>query len=216
MPDLTALDGFAALLMLAATTLLHELGAPLPLAPAAFFVGARAAAGSIDPLLAIAAIVPGMMIGNSVWFAAGRRYGVGVLKLVSRLPMSGASGLEHGAARFERWGPSSIVIGRFVPGISLIAPPLAGALGMRWGRFLLLTAAGSVLYSAVFVGAGMFLHHQSDSAFALLDRFGGYVLAAVAVAAAVYIGRGVIRRTLQRWYGMTFARHRHGDASASC
>jgi rhodanese-related sulfurtransferase len=78
-------------------------------------------------------------------------------------------------------------VGRFLPGVSLVAPPLAGALGMKWSRFLVLTGAGAALYGLVIVGAGMLLTEQIESALQQLDGVGWHALAAVAAVLALYI-----------------------------
>lgn len=199
MPDAAALDDLPALGILAITTLLHELGVPLPMSPAALLVGARVAAGAIDPLLPIAAIVATTLIGNAVWFAAGRRYGLAVLRPAARLSFSAAARSGYRIDWFERWGSWLLVVGRFVPGVSLVAPPLAGALGMRWSRFLMLTTAGSALYGVVIVGTGMLLRDQVEAAFVLFERLGAYTLAAVAGTLAIFF----------------FMRRRRADAAPS-
>jgi membrane protein DedA with SNARE-associated domain len=187
MPYVAALDDLPMLWVLTITALLRELGIPLPLTAAALFVGARAATGAIDPLLAVAAIVGATLIGNAAWFGAGRRYGLGVLRLVGRQSHSGDFDALQGAGRSGRWDSWLLVIGRFVPGVALVAPPLAGARGMQWSKFLMLTAAGALLYGVSIVGAGMLLHHQVESALVFLDRFGGYTFAAVASGLAIYV-----------------------------
>jgi len=187
MLNLAALNDLPLLWALAMTTLLHELGIPLPLSPAALFVGARVAAGAVDPVLSVAAIVAATLIANAVWFYAGRRYGLGLLRLVGRAPFSLGRPSQLGAGSPGKWDSWSLVVGRFVPGVSLVAPPLAGARGMSWSRFLTLTAAGSLLYGIVIVGAGMVLHRQVESALLLLERFGGFALAAVAIVLTIYM-----------------------------
>jgi len=186
MPDLAAFEGRNVLWVLAANTLLHELGVPLPMMPTGLVAGARAS-GAIDPLLSIAAIVAATLIGNSVWFAAGRRYGAGVLKLLCRLSLSADTCVSRTESAFGRWGWSSLVVGRFLPGVSLVAPPLAGALGMKWGKFLILTGAGASLYGLVVVGAGMLLRDQIESTLRELDSLGWQALAAIVIALAFYI-----------------------------
>ena len=47
-------------------------------------------------------------------------------------------------SRFERWGVNSLLVARFVPGLGIIAPPLAGALGIGWLRFGALSGASAV------------------------------------------------------------------------
>jgi membrane protein DedA with SNARE-associated domain len=196
MVDFAALDDLVALMALAAVTLLHELGVPVPMSPAALVVGARAAAGTIDPILPVAAIVGATLVGNTVWFAAGRRYGLDVLRLAGRLSVPLDHHARRGADQFDRWGAWLLVVGRFVPGASLVTPPLAGAFGMRWSKFLLLTAAGSALHGVVIVGAGMLLRHEVESALESLAQFGGYALAALSGALAAYLAwrwrRGMI------------------------
>jgi membrane protein DedA with SNARE-associated domain len=192
--DLAALDDLPALWILAITTLLHELGVPLPMSPAALVVGARVAAGAVDLLLPVAAIVGATLIGNSVWFAAGRRYGLGALRLVNRLPLSLDTGPGRSFGKFERWGGWLLVVGRFIPGVALVAPPLAGATGMRWSRFLMLTAAGAALYGLVIVGAGMVLHHQVESVLALVEGYGQYTVVVVVSAVAIYFAWRWARR----------------------
>src|SRR4029453_173670 len=187
MVTFAALDDPIALWALAALTLLHELGVPVPISPAALVVGARAATGAIDPILSVAAIVAAMLVGNAIWFAAGRRYGLDVLRQAGRLSVTLDNYARRGADQFDRWGPWLLVIGRFVPGASLVGPPLAGALGMRWGRFLLLTAAGAVMYGVVIVGAGMLLRHEVEVALNSVGHVGGYASVALVGALAIYL-----------------------------
>jgi membrane protein DedA with SNARE-associated domain len=187
MIDHAVLEDREAFWILAVNTLLHELGVPVPMMPTALLVGARVASGAIDPLPPIVAIVAATVIGNSVWFAAGRWYGAGVLKLLCRLSLSADRCVSRTESVFGRLGWSSLVVGRFLPGVSLIAPPLAGALGMKWSRFLVLTGAGAALYGLVVVGAGMLLAAQIESALRQLDGVGSHALAAIAVILALYV-----------------------------
>ncbi len=168
-------------------TLLHELGLPLPMTPTALVAGARAVTTAVDPLLLILVIVVAMTIGNAVWFAAGRRYGSAVLKLLCRMSLSPDTCVARTEGTFGRWGWSALVIGRFVPGVTLVAPPLAGALGMAWSKFLVLTIAGSALFGLVVVGAGMLLYAQIDALIGLLTSFGWEAVGIVAALLALYI-----------------------------
>ena len=121
-------------------TLLHELGVPVPMTPTAMVAGARVVTGGVSPILLVLSIVVAMTLGNAAWFAAGRRYGSAVLKLLCRVSISPDTCVARTEGTFGRWGWSALVIGRFLPGVTLVAPPLAGALGMPWSKFLLLTS----------------------------------------------------------------------------
>ena len=169
-------------------TLLHELGVPVPLTPTALVAGARAVTGTVSPLLLIVMITAGMVIGNAAWFAAGRRYGSAVLKLLCRVSISPDTCVARTEGTFGRWGWSALVIGRFLPGVTLVAPPLAGALGMKWSTFLALTVAGSALFGLVVVGAGMLLYEQIDFVLQQLVIFGWEAVGILTVLLALYIG----------------------------
>jgi rhodanese-related sulfurtransferase len=99
---------------------------------------------------------------------------------------------------FGRWGWSALVIGRFIPGVSLIAPPLAGALGMSWAKFLALSAAGAALLGLVMLGAGSLLRNQIASVLRELQHLGWPALAVVVLALAVYIASRWWRRRVSR------------------
>jgi membrane protein DedA with SNARE-associated domain/rhodanese-related sulfurtransferase len=177
-------------------TLLHELGVPVPMTPTALVAGARAVTGTLSPLLLIVMIIAGMVIGNAAWFAAGRRYGSGVLKLLCRVSISPDTCVARTEGTFGRWGWSALVIGRFLPGVTLVAPPLAGALGMKWSTFLALTVAGSALFGLVVVGAGMLLYEQIDFVLQQLLIFGREAVGILAVLLALYIGWRFWRRRI--------------------
>src|SRR5947207_8574181 len=132
MSDLTALQSFW---ILAVNTLLHELGLPLPVMPTAFIMGARGVHGAGDLLLLIAAIAAGMLIGNSVWFAAGRHYGAGVLKFLCRFSLTADTCVSRAERVFGRWGWSSLVVGRFLPGLFPVATPIARSAGIALAKF---------------------------------------------------------------------------------
>jgi rhodanese-related sulfurtransferase len=140
-----------------------------------------------------------MVAGNAVWFAAGRRYGSSVLKFLCRISLSPDSCVRRTEDSFARWGGSSLLMGRFVPGVSLVAPPLAGALGMGWLRFIALSTTSAVLWGLVFVGAGVLLHAQLDLLVGALPALGGEALAIILLLLAGYIGwRWLQRRRVAR------------------
>jgi membrane protein DedA with SNARE-associated domain len=168
-------------------TLLHELGVPVPLAPTVLAAGARAAARGTLPLALIAAIIVATLIGNSVWFAVGRRYGSRTLQFLCRATLSPDSCMIRTEQSFRRLGWSSIVVGRFIPGMSLVTPPLAGALGMGWSKFIALSAAGAALWGLVVVSTGMLLHDQLDAAFRMLYALGGKALGVIILLVVSYV-----------------------------
>jgi membrane protein DedA with SNARE-associated domain len=116
-------------------TLLHEIGLPIPLTPTVLLAGAALSEFTGLSLL-IFAVVAGTLIGNAIWFAAGRRFGAGMLRKLSKFSLLPSACVGKTARAFDRWGEAAFIVGRFIPGVSLVTPPLAGAMGMSWGRFL--------------------------------------------------------------------------------
>ncbi len=84
---------------------------------------------------------------------------------------------------------------KFIPGLSTLAPPLAGSSGMRAPRFLFFDGLGSLLYVGSFLLVGVLFSRQLEQvidALAGLGRNGA--LAVVAGLAALYIGYKYFQR----------------------
>jgi membrane protein DedA with SNARE-associated domain/rhodanese-related sulfurtransferase len=135
----------------------------------------------------VSAVVAGTLIGNSLWFAAGRRFGPRVLKAFCRFSLSADSCVGRTGQAFERWGGAAFIVGRFIPGISLVAPPVAGALGMRWSKFLWLSALGSVVWAIVIVVVGVALQEAVMALARAITELPAGSWAAILGAAAIYV-----------------------------
>ena len=64
------------------------------------------------------------------------------------MPSSGAHALERGERFFERHGAKTVFLGRFVPGVRVVAAVLAGAGAMPWPRFAVYNLAGAFVWAA--------------------------------------------------------------------
>jgi rhodanese-related sulfurtransferase len=89
--------------------------------------------------------------------------------------------------RFERWGRLTLVLSKFIPGLSTIAPPLAGAMRLGWPSFLLLNSLGVVIWAGVAIGAGMAFHAQINEFIARLEGLGTLAAEAVGVLLGGYV-----------------------------
>src|SRR6202020_691906 len=71
-------------------------------------------------------------------------------------------------------GPSTLLFSKFIPGLSTVAPPIAGQTGMPYGRFLAWDLAGPIIWAETFLLAGRFfgdLAQKSAPFFHWLGRF---------------------------------------------
>lgn len=177
-----------------AVVLLQQLGAPIPAFPVLMLAGASAIANPLHGVYALALSVAASSIGNLVWFRAGRRYGYRVLKLVCRMTLSADSCVRHTETTFERYRLASLVAARFIPGLATLAPPLAGALGLRTSAFLLYSGAGTVLWSGTGLVLGLVFHAQIDWLLGRLADLGGPALVVLAALLALYVAFRLLDR----------------------
>ena len=55
----------------------------------------------------------------------------------------------------DRWGGLSLIAAKFVPGVSVVAAPLAGALAMPWPRCIAYGLVAAAAWTVLFLGAGV-------------------------------------------------------------
>jgi membrane protein DedA with SNARE-associated domain/rhodanese-related sulfurtransferase len=196
------LDQFGAWIVFL-NTLIHEAGLPAPLTPTVLVAGAAMSDVVKQTAQLTAAIVVGSVLGNAVWFALGRKYGSRVLTRLCKLSLSPQSCVTKTGAAFGRWGSGLLVIGRFIPGVSLVAPPIAGALGMTWPRFLSFSALGAAIWALPIILLGYLLKEVLASLLeALQDSRVGVTLLIIGVVAIYLVWRYVRRQQAMRIKGV--------------
>jgi membrane protein DedA with SNARE-associated domain/rhodanese-related sulfurtransferase len=201
---LTDLFSRHGLVAVALAVLLEQLGAPLPSTPVLLLAGVESALREGFAARAFAVATASAMAANALWFWAGRRLGRRVLATLCRISISPDSCVRQNEASFARRGELTLVIAKFLPGLSILAPPLAGALGMPAARFLAWNLAGSALWAGVAVAAGRIFHEQIDALLRALSSLGSFALALAGVALLAYIGwrlwrRAQVKRELSRF-----------------
>ena len=185
-----AADSFAGqtgLALIVLNVLLDQVGLPVPAGPTLVVAGALAAAhigwGAELFVLATTACV----VADLTWFVAGRVYGNRVMRLLCRVSLSPDSCVSETQLRFERWGGKALVFAKFVPGLSIIAPPLAGALRMSYGRFVSLSTVGAALWVCVYLMIGAVLKKQIDAMLPYVSHYGARVLLLAGGLLAMYV-----------------------------
>jgi membrane protein DedA with SNARE-associated domain len=178
--------------LIAANVLADQLGLPVPALPVLILAGALAAEDVAWAVEVFAASVTAATVADSLWYVAGRRFGDAAVRILCVLSLTPEKCVNDTELRFNRWGGIALIFSKFVPGLSVIAPPLAGALRMPWWRFLSITLVASALWTGALLLAGMLLGRQLRQLLSWISPYGGVVLLAAALALAVYIG--------VRWY----------------
>jgi len=167
--------------------LFEQLGLPLPAIPTLIVAGALAADGRL-PLAGLCAFaLAACVIGDTTWYVAGRWYGVRIMRLLCRISLTPDICVSQTQSSFERWGAGAVVVAKFVPGLSMIAPPLAGATRMKFLHFAACSVLGSALWVAAALLAGALLRPQIVRLLPRLSGVGGAAVALLLVLLGVYI-----------------------------
>ncbi|MFD1560658.1 DedA family protein/thiosulfate sulfurtransferase GlpE [Paraburkholderia silviterrae] len=167
-----------------------SLGLPVPAMPALVLFGAMAAMhpGSIGeqvaPVLGLSIVAT--LIGDSVWFLAGRLYGGNTLKTLCKLSLSRDTCVKKTERFFGRWGVRVLAIAKFVPGLSIVSVPMAGAMGTPYRQFVGFDGIGAALWSGTGLLIGVLFAPQIDMMLAGASRLGRFAAVVVVVLLVLY------------------------------
>jgi len=184
----------------AANVFLEQIGAPVPAVPTLIVAGALTRSGALSSTAIMAAAVGSSIVADWIWFALGRRYGYKILKTLCRISLSPDSCVRETEANFDRWGMKSLLIAKFIPGFSTIAPPLAGATKKSTLQFILYDGAGAFIWAGTAVATGRVFHHAIGRILEYLENLGGW-------AVVLVVSLLVIVVLFKWWQRARFLRH---------
>jgi membrane protein DedA with SNARE-associated domain/rhodanese-related sulfurtransferase len=174
----------------------EQMGLPLPAIPWMLAAGALAAAGNFNLPLGIALVVLACLVADLFWFYLGRYHGRQVMGFLCRIVIEPDSCVRRTENMFTRYGLWGVLVAKFVPGLSTMAPPLAGMSGVKAVRFAAVDTIGALLFGACFLGLGFIFKNQVEKVGALLVQIGGNAIIVLAGLAALYVGYKFLRRRL--------------------
>ncbi|HKR63647.1 MAG TPA: VTT domain-containing protein [Thermoanaerobaculia bacterium] len=172
----------------------EQIGLPIPAVPTLVVAGALSRDGKMSSTLVIAGAVAASLLADWFWFLLGRRMGYRVLRVLCIMSLSRDTCVRDTEAKFERWGMRSLIVAKFVPGFSTVAPPLAGATRQSTAAFLLYDGIGALLWAGLSVAAGHVFHRAVDRVLLTLENMGGWAIALLLTALALFM----IRKWMQR------------------
>jgi len=178
-------------LVVFAATLATRLGAPVPAVPFLIVAGGLSVGGQVSFAAVTLAAVLGNILGDGVWFLAGRRWGYRVMRLLCRISLSADTCVKRSESILGRWGGMSLIAAKFVPGVSVVAPPMAGALGMSNTRFLSYETVAALIWALGFLVIGRIFNAAIQDVLAVLSEIG--------VAAAIFCGLALVVFVAWRW-----------------
>ncbi|HEY4352088.1 MAG TPA: DedA family protein/thiosulfate sulfurtransferase GlpE [Paraburkholderia sp.] len=181
-----------------ANVLAASIGLPVPAMPSLVLFGAMAAMNpatvgtQLVSVLVLAIFAT--LIGDSAWYFAGRIYGGNTLKTLCRLSLSRDSCVKKTERFFGRWGVRVLAVAKFIPGLSIVSIPLAGAMGTPYRTFLTFDSIGAALWSGLGLTLGALFAKQIDMLFAEASRLGKLAALVVVVLLLLYAAYRWTRR----------------------
>lgn len=174
--------------------LLEQIGAPVPAVPTLIVAGALSRNGKLSSTNVLLVSIVASLIADWLWFALGRAHGYRILRTLCKISLSPDSCVRDTEARFERWGLKSLLIAKFIPGFSTVAPPLAGAARRSTFAFLVYDGIGALLWAGSAIAAGRLFHHAIDVLLHGLESLGGWAVTFVVCVLAIFIALKWLQR----------------------
>ncbi len=153
---LLSLSSFQAYLFVFAILVACGLGLPLPEDIPLIACGYLISLSVMSPLEAFSVTFLGIMIGDSILFWIGRKWG---LQLVSnhRYQLVSKRRIRRSKVYFKRYGIKIVFFARFLAGFRAVAFLLAGTLRMPYLSFLIYDGLAACLSIPIWIYLGFFL-----------------------------------------------------------
>ena len=180
--------------VLFAVVFLEQAGLPLPALPLLVTAGALVGADKMNVGVAVLAPLVAAVLPDLCWYYLGRVKGGRVLGLLCKISLEPDSCVRSSEDMFRRHGKSTLLIAKFVPGLSTIAPPLAGITGMTLPVFLSYDTGGTLLLILLSEGVGALFSNQLEAVLAVFDQVGGWILLIALIGIAAFVAYKFYRR----------------------
>jgi membrane protein DedA with SNARE-associated domain len=183
------------LILLFVFVALEGCGIPLPGETVLITAAVLASRGRFDIAEVIAVAAAGAIIGDNTGYWMAR---LGGRRLIGKIPFARdvfPKLLPRGERFFERHGPKTVFIARFVAGLRITAAWLAGLSHMRWRRFAAYNAAGGILWATTY---GLAAYYLGQAAVEAVEKYGFFaVIAIAAVAVLAYLGHRIVTHRME-------------------
>src|SRR5256884_7302044 len=181
-----------------------QVGLPLPSMPLLLAAGALAGTGHLSFFASLFYVILAAVAADSIWYQLGRRKGIKILQLLCKISLEPDSCVRRTEGVFSKQGARSLLLAKFLPGLSTVAPPLAGIFHMRPRRFLLFDAAGSLLWAGSFLGLGYIFSGEIERIAEHLAALGGWLLVlSLGILGRAITSKFVVRQRFLSYLGIS-------------
>jgi membrane protein DedA with SNARE-associated domain/rhodanese-related sulfurtransferase len=169
------------------TVLAEQVGLPIPAIPVLLAAGAVAGDGQAYMTVLTGLSVIACLLGDMLWFELGRHRGRQALNLLCRISLEPDACVRKTETFFSRHGLRALILAKFIPGLSTLAPALAGLFKVTIGRFFLYNGVGAIFWSLSFLLLGYVLTDQISWVGEQAARFGKTAATILAVGLVGYV-----------------------------
>jgi membrane protein DedA with SNARE-associated domain len=167
--------------------LLEQTALPIPSIPILLVGGAFARTGQLRLSLLILCALSACLIADNLWFQLGRRFTAKAVHLMCRVSLEPDSCVRRTENAFAGYGLRTLLFSKFIPGLNVIAPPLAGGSGAPIGRFLLFDSLGALIWVTTYIAFGYVFKDELELALGYGIRMGSLFVAAIIGIVAAWI-----------------------------
>jgi membrane-associated protein len=150
--------------------------------------GIFSAAGVIPLKWLLAPVMACAIVGDQIGYWIGRTLGPALYKKEDSLFFR-RSHLQRAHEFYEKYGGRAVILARFVPIVRTFCPPVTGAAGMPYARYLMFDILGGVFWVGAMILGGFFLGRSVPN----IGQRIHYVIAIVVVVSVLPAVIGVLR-----------------------
>jgi len=154
MNDLLSLIVHHGYLTVSLVVFAEAIGVPVPGAVALVAGGAAVASGRLSGPAAVLFAVIAMLLADSLLYFLGSYTGWTILKFLCRISADPETCVLSAAESFYKRGRKTLLVAKFIPGVSTLAAPLAGSMKMPFAQFLGLDFLGVSAYALTYGTVG--------------------------------------------------------------
>jgi len=184
MNDLLSLIVHHGYIVISIVVFAEAIGMPVPGAVALVAGGAAVASGALYGPAAAFFAIASMLAADSLLYVIGSHTGWTFLKFLCRVSADPETCVLRAAESFYKRGRDTLMVAKFIPGVSTMAAPLAGSMKMPFFQFLGLDFLGAGVYAVVY-GALGFIFRDFVAKIVSGFRAAGHVVEIVVIIAVI-------------------------------
>lgn len=145
-----------------------------------FTAGLLASQHYLNIVVLVIVAVAAAILGNNAGYYTGKKFGLPLFDRPKSFWFS-PKRVKEAHAFFEKEGPQSLILARFIPAVRTFVPIAAGIGEMEWGKFFRFNAAGALLWGILLPVLGYTLGKTVPS----IDKYLLPIVALIIIVSAI-------------------------------